>query len=149
MAATGISTQGIKITYTTKDATPVTKTLDGLQEVPSMLGKPSKIDVTALADNVKKNIFGVKDLGDLQFKFLYDNSGADSNFALLKALADNKKVVTYKIEFPDKLLPAGKGTIFSFDAYTNVETDAVQVDKALGFTASLALQSEITVTVPN
>jgi hypothetical protein len=148
--ALGISTQNIKLTYSTTSPVVTDKVLTGLQEVPSMLGKPSKIDVTCLADSVKKSIFGVKDLGDLAFKFVYDNSTADSNFTLLKGLADGKKLATFKVEFPDFITPTtGKGTIFTFDAYVNVETDAVQVDKAIGFTATLALQSAIAVSLPN
>lgn len=147
--ALGLSTYNIKMSYTTKNETPVTKTVTGLQEVPTMLGKPSKIDVTCLADSVKKNIFGIKDLGDLAFKFIYDNSGVDSNFRLLKGLTDSHELVTFKIEFPDAITPTtGTGTTFTFDAYTNVETDAAQVDKALGFSASLALQSEVSVSNP-
>lgn len=145
MAATGISTQGIKFGYGTAQAGPFTQ-LDGVQEIPSMLGKPSKIDVTALSDAVKKNIFGVKDLGDLQFKMLYDNSVTTSNFRVLKGYADSKTVVWFQIEFPD--VKTTKGTLFTFSAYVNVETDAAQVDKALGITVSLALQSDIIVTNP-
>lgn len=138
--ALGISTQNVKLGYGTAQAGPFTD-MAGLQEVPAMLGKPSKIDVTCLSDSVKKSIFGIKDLGDLQFKFVYDNSGSTSNFRVLKGYTDNKTLVWFQVSFPD-------GTKFTFSAYVNVETDAAQVDKALGFTCSLALQSEITVTNP-
>jgi hypothetical protein len=143
----GISTQSAKFGYGTAQAGPFTA-LEGVQEIPSLLGKPSKIDVTCLSDTVKKNIFGVKDLGDLQFKMVYDNSGTTSNFRVLKGYADAKTLTWFQIEFPDKTGAQVKGTLFTFSAYVNVETDAAQVDKALGFTCTLALQSEITVVNP-
>lgn len=146
MSATGVATVGIKMTY---DDGTTQGTLTGLQEVPAMLGKPSKIDVTCLNDTVKKNIFGVKDLGELAFKFLYDNSEATSNFAVLKGYADAKDIVEFTIEFPDIITPGtGHGTQFTFSAFVNVETDAAQVDKALGFTASFALQTAVAVVAP-
>lgn len=137
--AIGLSTQGIKMTYTAGSVTD--GILSGLQEIPALGGKPSKIDVTCLEDSVKKNIFGVKDLGDLAFKFVYDN-GVEGNFRTLKGLADEKTLTSFAIEFPDE-------TKFTFSAYVNVETDSAAVDKALGFTATLALQSEIAVVNPS
>ena len=45
-----------------------------LMEVPEMGGTPEKVDVTTLADASRKYIDGVKDYGDLAFKFLYENT---------------------------------------------------------------------------
>ena len=44
-----------------------------LMEVPEMGGTPEKVDVTTLADASRKYIDGIKDYGDLAFKFLYEN----------------------------------------------------------------------------
>lgn len=139
--ALGLSTIGVKFGYsTTTGAGPYTYTnLTGLQEVPSMLGKPSKIDVTTLADSVKKYVFGVKDLGDLTFKFVYDQT----NFTTIRSWVTGGTLVHFQIEFPDT--KGVHGTQFQFDAYVNIETDSAQVDKALGMTVTLALQSDITV----
>lgn len=115
--------------------------LDYLMEVPEFGGTPEKIDVTVLSDSVKKYVPGIKDLGDLVFKFLYDNSSETSNYRVLKGLADANTAATFKIEYPD-------GTAHQFDAVPAVKMDAGTVNGALTFSATMLLQSDITVTNP-
>ena len=115
--------------------------LDYLMEVPEFGGTPEKIDVTVLSDSVKKYVPGIKDLGDLVFKFLYDNSSETSNYRVLKGLADANTAATFKIEYPD-------GTGHQFDAVPTVKMDAGTVNGALTFSATMLLQSDITVTNP-
>jgi len=136
----GIASIGAKLGHAAAAIGPFVD-IPGLLEIPAMGGKPSKIDVTTLADGVKKFIHGVKDLGDLQFKFLYDNSAADSNYRVLKGLEDAGTNEYFQVELPD-------GSTFTFQGYVSTELDSTQVDKAINFTASLALQSEITVGNP-
>lgn len=115
--------------------------LDLLMEVPELGGDPEKVDVTTLKDKVRKNIPGVIDLGDLVFKFLYDNSTATSNYRVLRKLQDEKAMATFKVDYPD-------GAGHEFDAYVAVKMDAAPVNNALTFTATMLLQSEIGVTDP-
>lgn len=115
--------------------------IDYLMEVPELGGDPEKVEVTTLQDGVKKYIPGVQDPGDLQFKFLYDNAGATSNFRVLKGLQDAGAVVQFKVVFPDE-------TEWEFDAYVTVKIDSAAVNAALTFTATMTLQSEYTVTNP-
>ncbi|OMF54679.1 phage tail protein [Paenibacillus rhizosphaerae] len=112
-----------------------------LMEVPELGGDPEKVEVTTLKDAVKKYIPGVRDLGDLAFKFLYDNAGADSNYRVLRALQENNTLATFQVEYPD-------GTSHQFDAYVSVKMDAGAVNAALTFTCNMSLQSDITVTNP-
>ncbi|ATP40699.1 phage tail protein [Solibacillus sp. R5-41] len=115
--------------------------LEHLMEVPEMGGDPEKVEVTTLSDGVKKYINGVKDLGDLTFKFLYDNDTADSNFRVLKGLQDANTAAEFKVEYPD-------GTGHEFSAFVNVKMDAAAVNAAMTFTVGMSLQSDITVTNP-
>lgn len=115
--------------------------LEHLMEVPEMGGDPEKIEVTTLSDEVKKYINGVKDLGDLTFKFLYDNETETSNYRVLKGLQDANKVAEFKVEYPD-------GTGHEFGAFVNVKMDAAAVNAAMTFTVGMSLQSDITVTNP-
>lgn len=70
-----LSANSTKISYKTgSDDSAVFKELEFLMEVPEFGGAPEKIDVTVLSDKVKKFVPGTVDLGDLVFKFLYDNS---------------------------------------------------------------------------
>nr|DAR08325.1 MAG TPA: tail tube protein [Caudoviricetes sp.] len=135
----GISTIDTKLLY--KNGGVSFKEIENLMEVPELGGDPEKIDVTTLADRTKKNIPGVKDLGDLQFKFLYDNSSTDANYRILKGLEDNEEVTSFKVQYPD-------GTAHEFDALVNVKMDAAAVNAPLTFVASFSLQSEIKITNP-
>jgi len=111
-----------------------------LMEVPEFGGAPEKIDVTTLADKSKRYIPGIRDYGDLVFKFLYDNS-ADGNYRVLKGLDDNATLATFQIEYPD-------GTAHQFDAVPTVKMDAGSVNGALTFSATMMLQSDIEVINP-
>ena len=115
--------------------------LEYLMEVPEFGGTPEKIDVTVLSDKVKKYVSGIQDLGDLVFKFLYDNSSATSNYRVLKGLAVDGTCTTFKLEYPD-------GTAHQFDAVPAVKMDAGAVNGALTFSVTMVLQSDITVTDP-
>jgi hypothetical protein len=137
----GILSKDTKLYYKTATITQF-KEIDLLMEVPELGGDPEKVEVTTLSDSVKKYISGVRDLGDLQFKFLYDNEGADSNYRVLRGLQENNTLATFKVEYPD-------GTAHQFDAYVSVKMDSGAVNAALTFTATMFLQSDITVTNPS
>ena len=127
--------------YYKQAADPDFTEIEGLLEVPEMGGEPEKIDVTTLGDKYKRYIPGIIDLGDLVFKFLYDNSTDTSNYRVLKGLQDNKTIATFKLEYPD-------GSAHQFDAYVNVKIDGGGVNAPMTFTATFSLQSDITVTNP-
>lgn len=115
--------------------------IDHLMEVPELGGDPEKIEVTTLQDGIKQYIPGIKDPGDLQFKFLYDNAGTTSNFRILQGLQEAGAPVDFKVVFPDN-------TEWAFTAYVSVKVDSAAVNAALTFTATMNLQSEYTITNP-
>ena len=112
-----------------------------LMEVPEFGGAPEKIDVTTLGDSVKKYIPGIKDYGDLVFKFLYDNSDVTSNFRVLKRLEDAGATAAFQIRYPDQ-------TAHRFDAIPSVKMDAGAINGALTFSVTMLLQSDIAVINP-
>ena len=130
-----------KISYKSGSATTFTE-LPYLMEIPELGGAPEKIDVTTLSDKTKKYIPGIKDYGDLVFKFLYDNETATSNYRVLKGLDDNETKATFKIEYPD-------GTAHEFDAIPSVKLDSGAINGALTFSATMLLQSDIEITNPS
>ena len=135
----GLLTKDIKLGYaTTSGATSYTD-IANLQECPALGGSVDKIDVTCLADGNKKYINGIKDYGDLAFKFLYDNSTATSNYRVLKNLEN--KTTYWQVSFPD-------GTKFTFSGEVSLEIDSASVNGALTFTATISLNSDMTVTNP-
>lgn len=134
---TGLLSKGITLSY--KDTT--FKVINDLMEIPELGGATEKVEVTTLADGAKRYINGIKDYGDLEFKFLYDNSAADSSYRLMSGFETAGTAKEFQVELPD-------GTTFTFSAFTSVKVDGAGVNAPLTFTASLALNSEIVVANP-
>lgn len=139
--ASGILSKGIKFEVAPyNDGTIGTYTeITDCQEIPSLGGKPDKVEVTTLGDANKRYINGLIDYGDLSFKFLYDNSSVTSNYRVLKALTG---INSFRITFPDT-------TTFVFDGECSCSIDSAAANAPLTFTADIALNSEITVTNPS
>lgn len=131
--ATGILSKGIVLKMGTKE-------LPNLQEVPEIGGSVEKVEITTLADGAKRYINGIKDYGDLSFKFLYDTDDSASSFKALKTAEDAKTVAQFSVEFPD-------GTKVAFEAGVNVRMDSASVNSPLTFTADLSLNSEMVWTI--
>lgn len=131
--ATGILSKGIVLKLGELE-------LPNLQEVPEIGGSVEKVEITTLADGAKRYINGIKDYGDLSFKFLYDTDDTASSFKALKSAEDAGTVGSFVVEFPD-------GTSVSFEAGVNVRMDSASVNSPLTFTADLSLNSEMTWTV--
>lgn len=136
--AQGLLTKDTELQY---EKGPAFERIDYLMAVPELGGDPEQVEVTTLQDGVRKYIPGIKDPGDLEFQFLYDNESDTSNFRILRGLQESGKVTNFKVVFPD-------GTEWAFTAIVNVKIDSADVNAALTFTASMMLQSEFEVTNP-
>lgn len=136
----GILTKGITLSYK-KDGTNY-DVIANLQECPELGGTAENVEVTTLADGNKKYIKGIKDFGELAFKFLYDNSGAESNYRIVRGLEEAGNIVEWKVTFPDN-------TTFAFSGEVTTAIDSAAVNAALTFTATITLNSDITVTNPS
>ena len=136
----GILSKGITLGYS-KGSPDTYTVIPNLQSCPNLGGAAEKVDVTTLADGNYKYINGIKDFGDLAFKFLYDNEKATSNFRILRGLEESGKVVEWKVEFPD-------GTAFAFSGECSVAPSDGSVGGYIAFTLNISLNSDITVTNP-
>ena len=134
----GLLSKDITLSYKNADSYVV---IQNLQEVPELGGSAEKVDVTTLADGNYKYINGIKDFGDLAFKFLYDNSGETSNYRVCRGLEEAGQVVEWKVEFPD-------GTGFEFSGEASTAIDSASVNSALTFTLNITLNSDIVVSNP-
>ena len=134
----GLLTKDITLSYKKDSSYEV---LDGLMEVPSLGGTPDKVEVTTLADASRRYIKGIKDYGDLTFKFLYQNDTETSNFRILRGLEESGKIVDWKVEFPD-------GTGFAFSGECTVAPSDGAVNAAITFNLTISLNSDIVVTNP-
>ena len=134
----GILSKGITLSY--KKESEYVK-IDNLQEIPDLGGTAEKVDVTTLEDGNRKYINGVKDFGDLAFTFLYDNSGETSNYRIIRGLEDAGAMVEWQVEFPDR-------TKFNFSGEVATAIGNGSVNNALTFTATITLNSDISVVHP-
>jgi ribosomal protein L19 len=134
----GILSKGIVLnSMEASVATPITD----VQEIPDLGATVEKVETTTLADGSKKYIQGIKEYSDLEFVLLYDNSGATSNYRVLKAFEDAGVEDTFQVELPD-------GTTFDFSATVTTVIAGASVGDALTFTAMFTLSSEIVVSNP-
>lgn len=136
--ATGILSKGITLSY--KDATSF-KVIPDLQEIPDLGGDTDTVETTTLADGAKRYIKGIKDYGDLEFKFLYDNTAETSNYRILRKLEDAGTVTEWKVAFPD-------GTEFSFSGSVTTKISGAGVGAAMTFSGTITLSTDISVKNP-
>jgi hypothetical protein len=115
--------------------------VENLQEFPDLGGAADQVDVTTLADGAYMYINGIKDYGSLEFTFLYDNSAATSNYRVLRAAEEDGAAHDCEVRFPD-------GTKFTFSGMISTTITGAGVNAALQFTATVNLQSDITVADP-
>ena len=134
----GILTKGITLSY--KNNMEYVQ-IHNLQEVPALGGTAEKVDVTTLEDSNYKYINGIKDFGDLAFKFLYDNSGAESNYRVCRGLEEAGETVDWRVTFPDT-------TEFTFSGEASTSVDEGSVNGAITFTLNINLNSDIQVKAP-
>lgn len=123
-----ILSKGIKLAYSSSGTESYTDLTD-LLEIPSLGGSIDKVDVTTLADASKKYINGIKDYGDLAFKFNY----AKAQFTTLNGLTGS---VNFKVTLPDN-------TTATFSGEPSVSLEGVGVGAAMTYTLNISLDSDI------
>ena len=123
-----ILSKGIKLSYSSTGTESYTDLTD-LLEIPSLGGSVDKVDVTTLADASKKYINGIKDYGDLAFKFNY----AKEQFSTLNGLTGS---INFKVTLPDT-------TTATFSGEPSVSLEGVGVGAAMTYTLNISLDSDI------
>lgn len=135
MATQGYASIGISVTINSTELNYVTKIGD-------IGGTPSDLNATCLKDKMKKQVPGVQDVDAFEITYHFDNSAADSDYRVLKALQDAGDIVPVVVTVPD-------GTSFSTTGYISTVVNGVGVDELIEATASVSLQSDWTVTNPS
>lgn len=115
--------------------------LPGLKELPDMGVDPEKVENTTLDDSVKQYENGIGDVGDMAYKFKYDNSSDTSAYRILRAIEESGETASFKETLKD-------GTTTEFDAQVAVKRNGAGVNGAMEFTASMSLQSDLNITDP-
>ncbi|MBR1780542.1 MAG: phage tail protein [Oscillospiraceae bacterium] len=134
MATQGFSTIGltVKVGQTA---------LNYVTDIGDIGGTPAELDATSMRDSMKKTVPGVQDTKTFEVTFLYDNSAADSDYRVLKALEKAGKAVAVTVTFPD-------GTVFATTGYVSLMISGAQVDELISAKLTVSLQSDWTVTDP-
>ena len=146
-----ILSQGIALSVKKSDSEGDYTVIPGLLEVPDIGGTTEKIDVTTLADTSRQYINGIKDYGELTFKFIYDGlcckDGADdvSNYQFLYDLFEGRNaggdgLKSWKLQY--KSTPTRQFN-FTFKGYGSLSMDSTSVNSALTFTLTITLASDI------
>lgn len=131
---------GAKLGYKKKtDAEGEYTDLPGLKEVPDIGVEPEKVENTCLTDKNKQYENGIGDLGDMKYKFKYDNSKVDSPYRVLRKAADNGDVLSFKETLKD-------GTTIAYDAQPSVKMTGGGVNGVVEFELTVAVQSDLTYT---
>ena len=132
---------GAKLGYKAKKETATYTDLPGLKEIPDWGSDPEKVDNTCLTDAYKQYEMGIGELGDVKYKFKYDNSKADTPYRVLKALSDSKEVASFEETLKD-------GTKTDFSAQVSVKRTGGGVNGVIEFEVTMILQGAPTVTDP-
>ena len=132
---------GAKLGYKEKSGAGTVTDLPGLKEIPDIGIDPEKVENTCLTDKNKKYELGIGDLGDMKYKFKYSNADAKCPYRVLRAAQDAGTVYTYEQTMAD-------GTKFTYDAQVSVKVTGGGVNGAIEGEATMAVQSDITVTDP-
>lgn len=134
MAAQGLSTIGIDVKVNNTALNYVT-------EIGDIGGTPSTLDATCMKDTMKKSVPGVQDVKAFEVTYLFDNTAADSDYRVLKALQEAGEAVSLSVVFPE-------GTAFTTTGYVSTYVSGAKVDELISAKLSVALQSDWAVTNP-
>ena len=132
---------GAKLGYKAEKGTASYTDLPGLKEIPDCGSDPEKVDNSGLTDPYKQYEIGIGELGDVKYKFKYDNSKADTPYSILKALSDSKEVGFFEETLKD-------GTKTDFSAQVSFKRTGGGVNGVIELEVTMVLQGAPTVTDP-
>lgn len=132
---------GAKLRYKEKGAAGEYTELQGLKEIPDCGAEPEKVENTGLNDKNKQYENGIGDLGDMVYKFKYDNTSANSPYRLMRAAQDAGTVLSFQEELKD-------GTVTEFDVQVSVKRTGGGVNGVIECEVTMSVQSDIEITDP-
>lgn len=124
-----------------KDSGTTYTDLPGLKEIPDMGVEPEKVENTCLTDKNKRYEQGIGDLGDMKYKFKYQNTAATDSYRVLNELAAAGKSVPWQETVAD-------GTVTAFTGTPSVKRNGGGVNGVIEFELSIAVDSDLTITNP-
>ena len=135
--AIGTITKNAKLAFSLDGS--VFTNLPDLQSIGEIGGDAETIETTRLSDSRHTYIKGLGDQSTLECKFLYGDTETDSFVILRKTVGD--KAVKWKITLPHD--DGTDGLSCEFTGFVNVKVDAVEINQALTFTATITISSDM------
>lgn len=133
---------GAKLEFKKKSESGNTYTkLLGLKEIPEMGIDMEKVENSHLESEVKFYEMGIGDAGDMVYKFMYDNTGVDSPYRILRKAQEDGEVLSFRETLKD-------GTTSSFDGYASVKRTGGGVNGVIDFDLTIAISSNIVIVDP-
>ena len=132
---------GATLEYKEKNGSGSYTKLTGLKEIPEMGTEAEKIENTTLEDTVKIYENGIGDVGDITYKFKYDNKSATSPYRVMRQAQESGKLYSFKETLKD-------GTVTEFDGYPSVKRTGGGVNGVIEFNLNIALASGLNITDP-
>ena len=134
---------GTKLAYKEKGA--ATEYIDlsvDLKEIPDCGVTAEKVENTGLNDANKRYENGIGDLGDMVYKFRYENKSETSAYRVLRRAQEDGKVLTFKETAPD-------GPTTEFDAEASVKRTCGGVNGVVECEVTMSVQSDLKITDPS
>lgn len=132
---------GAKLEYKVKGDAGEYTDLPGLKEIPDCGVEPEKVENTCLTDKNKQYENGIGDLGDMKYKFKYDNTKADSPYRVLREAQEKNKTLSFRETMAD-------GTVTEYDAQVAVKRTGGGVNGVIEVEVTMSVCSDLNITDP-
>lgn len=133
---------GAKLGYKVPGGSVNTYTdLAGLKEVPDLGIEKERVENTALTAKNKQYEYGIGDLGELTYKFIYENGSAASPYRVMRKYADDNTTLDFEETMAD-------GTKTQFSGQVSVKRTGGAVNAAVEFELKIAVSSDFTTVDP-
>ena len=134
---------GAKLGYKVPGGSGATYTdLPGLKEVPDLGVEKERVENTELTAKNKQYEYGIGDLGELTYKFKYENKSETSPYRVMRKYADDNTLLDFEETMAD-------GTKTHFSGQVSVKRRGGAVNAAVEFELKIAVSSDFATVDPS
>lgn len=115
--------------------------LPGLKEVPDLGVEKERVENTELTAKNKQYEYGIGDLGELTYKFKYENKSETSPYRVMRKYADDNTLLDFEETMADE-------TKTHFSGQVSVKRTGGAVNAAVEFELKIAVSSDFATVDP-
>lgn len=115
--------------------------LPGLKEVPDLGVEKERVENTELTAKNKQYEYGIGDLGELTYKFKYENKSETSPYRVMRKYADENRLLDFEETMADE-------TKTHFSGQVSVKRTGGAVNAAVEFELKIAVSSDFSTVDP-